>query len=45
MDIKAINVCYDLIETCMHLVSIFNFNFNRKHSSPNCHSKSQKFPR
>ena len=40
MDLKALDVCYNLIELFLSLVSILNFNFNRQYSSPNCHSKS-----
>ena len=40
MDLKALDVCYNSIELFLSLVSIFNFNFNRQYSSPNCHSKS-----
>ena len=40
MDLEALDVCYNLIELFLSLVSIFNFNFNRQYSNPNCHSKS-----
>ena len=41
MDLKGMDVCYNSIEIFLSLVSIFNFNFNRQYSSPNCHSKSR----
>jgi hypothetical protein len=40
MDLEAMKASYNSIEIFLSLVSIFNFNFNRQYSSPNCHSKS-----
>ena len=45
MDLKFIDLCYNLIEIFVSLVSILNFNFNRQYSSPNCHSECIKLVR
>ena len=42
MGLKATNVCYNSTHIFRLLISIFYFNFNRKYSSPNCHSKSRQ---
>jgi hypothetical protein len=39
MDLKALEQGYNSLYILLPLGSIFNFNFNRKYSSPNCHSK------
>ena len=43
MDLKALEQGYNSVYILLPLGSIFNFNFNRKYSSPNCHSKSRHF--
>ena len=41
MELKALKQGYKSVYIFLPLGSIFNFNFNRKYSSPNCHSRSR----
>ena len=43
MELKALDKGYNSVYILLPLGSIFNFNFNRKYSSLNCHSKSRHF--
>ena len=43
MKLKALEQGYNSVYIFLPLGSIFNFNFNRKYSSPNCHSRSRHF--
>ena len=43
MELKALEQGCNSEYIFLPLGSIFNFNFNRKYSSPNCHSRSRHF--